>query len=266
LGVPRGIARRYIADHVSLADRTEASSQFVTAGALGLALGPLLSSLVSASRVTFTWAWGDLTIMRYELVTAPGWLMAALFYATLVVLVVAFEEPYIDPTPPAPTTRLSGSQHARRQSLKRGGDSGRQSKKDASPSHGTAQLTPKEAASVARAATFFSSLSANSLHDAAAAVSASMGFKSTRSKSIDETSSVAAQAARPRYGAVPSDDVEVEMRGWKPDDPAADDGDAAPGMTKVRLVATCFLKAAVLAIAASNSPPLPLCTHTHAWA
>lgn len=265
--MPRGIARRYIADHVSLADRTEASSQFVTAGALGLALGPLLSSLVSASRVTFTWAWGDLTIMRYELVTAPGWLMAALFYATLVVLVVAFEEPYIDPTPPpAPSLRLSGSQHARRQSLKRGGDSGRQSKKDASPSHDAAQLTPKEAASVARAATFFSSLSANSLQDAAAAVGASMGFKSTRSKSIDETSSVAAQAARPRYGAVPSDEVEVEMSGWKPDDPAADDDAAAPGMTKVPLVATWFFKAAVLAIAASNSRPLPLCTHTYAWA
>jgi hypothetical protein len=40
LGGSRGISRRYIADHVSLEDRTLASSQFVMANAVGLAAGP----------------------------------------------------------------------------------------------------------------------------------------------------------------------------------------------------------------------------------
>ena len=34
--------------------------------------------------------------MQYELVTAPGWLMSGVFFMTLFMLVVAFEEPYID--------------------------------------------------------------------------------------------------------------------------------------------------------------------------
>ena len=102
LGVPRGIARRYIADHVSLADRTEASSQFVTAGAMGLAFGPLLSSIVSMSGYSFIYKWNEVTIVQYELVTAPGWLMAIMFYATLIVLIFFFEEPYIEQQPPPP--------------------------------------------------------------------------------------------------------------------------------------------------------------------
>ena len=141
LGVPRGITRRYIADHVSLAgnnfcliflvytpcsylftylyprtDRTEASSQFVTAGAMGIALGPLLSSLVSFSGYSFTWVWRGTTIVQYELVTAPGWLMSIMFYITLVVLIFTFQEPYIDqtPTPTASTTSANANSSLKR--------------------------------------------------------------------------------------------------------------------------------------------------------
>lgn len=95
LGGPRGIVRRYIADHVSLADRTEASSNFVTAGALGLAFGPLLSSLISESALMFQVKWGDtFVLIQYETITAPGWIMTVLFTACLVVVMVFFTEPH----------------------------------------------------------------------------------------------------------------------------------------------------------------------------
>lgn len=95
LGGPRGITRRYIADHVSLADRTEASSYFVTAGAMGLACGPLMSSLVSASRYSFVTRWNDTVIVQYELVTAPGWIMFLLFAVTLLAVLLGFKDPTI---------------------------------------------------------------------------------------------------------------------------------------------------------------------------
>lgn len=95
LGGPRGITRRYIADHVSLADRTEASSYFVTAGAMGLACGPLMSSLVSASRYSFVTRWNDTVIVQYELVTAPGWIMFLLFAVTLLAVLMGFRDPTI---------------------------------------------------------------------------------------------------------------------------------------------------------------------------
>jgi hypothetical protein len=95
LGGPRGITRRYIADHVSLADRTEASSYFVTAGAMGLACGPLMSSLVSASRYSFVTRWNDTVIVQYELVTAPGWIMFLLFAVTLIAVLMGFKDPTI---------------------------------------------------------------------------------------------------------------------------------------------------------------------------
>ena len=95
LGGPRGITRRYIADHVSLADRTEASSYFVTAGAMGLACGPLMSSLVSACRYSFVTRWNDVIIIQYELVTAPGWIMFLFFAGTLLAVLFGFDDPEI---------------------------------------------------------------------------------------------------------------------------------------------------------------------------
>ena len=95
LGGPRGITRRYIADHVSLADRTEASSYFVTAGAMGLACGPLMSSLVSASGYSFVMRWNNVIIVQYELVTAPGWIMFTFFAFTLFAVILTFRDPII---------------------------------------------------------------------------------------------------------------------------------------------------------------------------
>ena len=94
LGAPRGIARRYIADHVSLKDRTTASGHFVTAGALGLALGPLISSLVVHSNYSFTYTLYGFTIVRYEMVTAPGFIMCGLFVVGLLMVLLLFEEPH----------------------------------------------------------------------------------------------------------------------------------------------------------------------------
>lgn len=91
-GAPRGIARRYIADHVSLKDRTAASNHFVTAGALGLAFGPLASSLLGARNVSYTYTILGIDF-RYETVTAPGWLMFFLFGIALIVIIITFDDP-----------------------------------------------------------------------------------------------------------------------------------------------------------------------------
>ena len=83
---------------------------------MGIALGPLLSSLVSFSGYSFTWVWGGTTIVQYELVTAPGWLMSIMFFATLVLLIFTFQEPYIDQTPVPATSNTSTNPNS---SLKR---------------------------------------------------------------------------------------------------------------------------------------------------
>ncbi|KAJ1428034.1 major facilitator superfamily domain-containing protein [Ochromonadaceae sp. CCMP2298] len=94
-GGPRVISRRYIADHVPAVDRLLASSQFVTAGALGLSCGPLISSLVGRSGVDFSWEVGaeKWTLIRYQEETAPGWIMVALWLVALVAVVLLFQEP-----------------------------------------------------------------------------------------------------------------------------------------------------------------------------
>ena len=98
-GGPRVITRRFIADHVPAERRLLASSQFVTAGALGLACGPLISSLVSLSGQHFTL---KTTIfgtnppsvwLLYTAETAPGWIMAVLWAFALVLVVAYFQEP-----------------------------------------------------------------------------------------------------------------------------------------------------------------------------
>lgn len=99
-GGPRVITRRYIADHVPQDRRLLASSQFVTVSAMGLACGPLISSLVARSGVSFQWnvhsIWGgegDMAILWYQTETAPGWIMAVLWLLALVVTIVYFHEP-----------------------------------------------------------------------------------------------------------------------------------------------------------------------------
>ena len=163
--------------------------------------------------------------------------MAVLFYATLIVLVVVFEEPYIDPATSSGATKqgLSGSQHGRRQPGRRGDGSAQGSAKDSS------RRSQKGAPSVS----IFGSLSAaTSLQDVAAAVGASLGLSAKAPRPdaslprASESSPVStAQAAQPRYGAVPTDDVEVEMSGRKPDAAVATSATSgsAAGVPKVRL-------------------------------
>lgn len=92
-GGPRVISRRYIADHVPASHRLVASSQFVTAGAMGLACGPLISSLVELSGATFRWKLGGTVLLWYQAETAPGWIMAGMWLLALIVVLVAFKEP-----------------------------------------------------------------------------------------------------------------------------------------------------------------------------
>jgi hypothetical protein len=93
-GGPRVISRRYIADHVPAEKRLLASSEFVTAGAMGLACGPLISSLVERSGLTFRWmAFGGRTLVWYQPETAPGWIMALLWLIALALVIPFFAEP-----------------------------------------------------------------------------------------------------------------------------------------------------------------------------
>lgn len=99
-GGPRVISRRYIADHVPQEKRLLASSQFVTAGALGLACGPLISSLVERAGFQFRWTTGALlggdsswTLLQYQAETAPGWIMAAMWLVSLLLVLLFFKEP-----------------------------------------------------------------------------------------------------------------------------------------------------------------------------
>lgn len=94
LGAPRGIARRYIADYVSLTHRTLASSHFVTASAMGLAIGPLISSSTSSPSNSFVWKYGNIVLVQYEIVTAPGWIMCLLFSISVLAVMLLFEEPH----------------------------------------------------------------------------------------------------------------------------------------------------------------------------
>lgn len=94
-GGTRVISRRYIVDHVSLKDRLLASTQFVTAGALGLAAGPLIASFIDKTNLTFELKSSVLNkvLIHYENVTAPGWIMALLWFFSYFLVLFLFIEP-----------------------------------------------------------------------------------------------------------------------------------------------------------------------------
>lgn len=95
-GGPRAVSRRYIADHVALGDRLMASSQFVTAGALGLAAGPLIASLIEVLGLQFIIRGVDgRVLVQYEKVTACGWIMAGAWALAFVAVLFFFREPHI---------------------------------------------------------------------------------------------------------------------------------------------------------------------------
>ena len=93
LGSSRVICRRFIVDHVPLGERTEASRNFITAGALGLAFGPLLASFISRANISFVLRFIDLTVIRFETANAPGWVMF-LAWSVFQLLFAAF---FVDP-------------------------------------------------------------------------------------------------------------------------------------------------------------------------
>mmetsp|Transcript_16368 Transcript_16368/g.37871 ORF Transcript_16368/g.37871 Transcript_16368/m.37871 type:complete len:911 (-) Transcript_16368:60-2792(-) len=89
-GSARVINRRYIADYYSLEDRTTGMSQFVSASALGMALGPAFAaalSIVAPSDVhpeDENW---------WTIETAPGYIMFALWGCYFLLNFFHFEEP-----------------------------------------------------------------------------------------------------------------------------------------------------------------------------
>jgi hypothetical protein len=91
----RVITRRYIADHVPLKDITIASTQFVTAGAMGLACGPLLSSILQRINFSMELKVFNTTVVLYRNVTAPGWIMFLLWFLSLFAVLFYFDEPVI---------------------------------------------------------------------------------------------------------------------------------------------------------------------------
>jgi len=87
-GGARAINRRYLADAFRREERTRASAAFVTGGALGMAAGPLLSSIMSF----FIQGDDGIYLTSY---TAPGWIMCLLWSLFVVITVVCFEEPSV---------------------------------------------------------------------------------------------------------------------------------------------------------------------------
>jgi hypothetical protein len=87
-GSARSINRRYIADTFSRSQRTAASAAFVTAGALGMAAGPAVASLlhltVSDSSLNLYW----------QVENSVGWFMAVAWAVYLVCLIMYFSDPH----------------------------------------------------------------------------------------------------------------------------------------------------------------------------
>mmetsp|Transcript_11358 Transcript_11358/g.18796 ORF Transcript_11358/g.18796 Transcript_11358/m.18796 type:complete len:709 (-) Transcript_11358:295-2421(-) len=88
-GGARAINRRYIADAFSRNERTAASASFVTAGALGMAVGPALA--VAAD--VFTPEQDPTKFYWWTVETAPGWIMFVLWVSFLIIAFLYFEEP-----------------------------------------------------------------------------------------------------------------------------------------------------------------------------
>ncbi|KAK9832195.1 hypothetical protein WJX74_002578 [Apatococcus lobatus] len=87
LGSARAVNRRYIADFVSKKDRTKASGAFVSANAVGMALGPLLAlPLGKFPDLHFHgWTFNGLTMASY--------IMAIIWASLLFFTIFFFEEP-----------------------------------------------------------------------------------------------------------------------------------------------------------------------------
>jgi len=85
-GSARSINRRYIADTFSRSERTAASAAFVTAGALGMAAGPAIASMLDMVAATST-------SLYWQVENAPGWVMCGFWSTYLVCLILFFRDP-----------------------------------------------------------------------------------------------------------------------------------------------------------------------------
>ncbi|ERN19411.1 hypothetical protein AMTR_s00069p00161800 [Amborella trichopoda] len=88
LGSARAVNRRYISDCVPAKTRMQASAAFVSASALGMAVGPALAGVLQTNFKIY-----KLTINED---TLPGWVMAFLWFVYLIWVWVSFKEPIRD--------------------------------------------------------------------------------------------------------------------------------------------------------------------------
>ncbi|XP_048322151.2 SPX domain-containing membrane protein At4g22990 isoform X2 [Ziziphus jujuba] len=85
LGSARAVNRRYISDCVPLKLRMQASAGFVSASALGMAVGPALACLFQTDFKIYKFTFNQETL--------PGWIMALAWLVYLLWLSISFREP-----------------------------------------------------------------------------------------------------------------------------------------------------------------------------
>ena len=96
LGGARALNRRYIADLVSIRDRTRASGAFVAAGAVGMALGPGSAAVFAHLNTTFRPPAGLRSLVpqiTLNALTAPGWIMMLIWIIFFIITLCFFLEP-----------------------------------------------------------------------------------------------------------------------------------------------------------------------------
>ena len=86
-GSARSINRRYIADSFSRCERTAASAAFVTAGAMGMAVGPAVAAILEFM------VDDDSNSLFWQVENAPGWIMLIAWSIYLAFLIVFFRDP-----------------------------------------------------------------------------------------------------------------------------------------------------------------------------
>lgn len=104
LGGARAINRRYISDHVPTKQLTSASAAFVSASALGMAVGPALAGALSKLNFKIYGA-------PVNFVTSPGWMMFVAWAIYLLLIVLFFKEPE------RPQSTVSISRHVSEKNL-----------------------------------------------------------------------------------------------------------------------------------------------------
>jgi hypothetical protein len=90
LGGCRAVNRRYIADSVRVENRTRESAAFIAAGAVGMACGPLLASLLQGADLVLSAGRVTLTV---NAMTAPAWFMSFVMAGFALVVAAQFKEP-----------------------------------------------------------------------------------------------------------------------------------------------------------------------------